>query len=237
MDLRTHSRIMPAHRTICRLLLCLASLHPPAQAQSGPMSADSTRPAPASITPFPLRRGTNEFGVWTGYSPFSFVLKGTSKDRQLFLLNLQYARTLLAGRSVTLKYTAEIVPVTFEIQPTQKFIVDGKLLINRGGAIYGVGATPIGVHAGFGPKRIQPFVNGGLGFLHFNQPVPILQSSQFNYTISIGFGAQLFLRPGCSLTFGWKYHHLSNDYQAHLNPGIDSGVFYAGFSIFRVKHK
>jgi hypothetical protein len=183
-----------------------------------------------------LHRGTNELGLWSGYSPFSFVLKGTSKDRQLFLLNLQYARTLLAGRSVTLKYTAEIVPVAFEIQPTQKFIVDGKLLINPGGAIYGVGATPIGVQANFGPKRIQPFVNGSLGFLHFNQQVPVLESAQFNYTISIGFGAQVFLRPGRSLTVGWKYHHLSNDDEAHLNPGLDSGVFFVGFSIFRPKH-
>ncbi len=31
-----------------------------------------------------LRRGANEFGGWIGYSPFSFVLKGTSKDRELF---------------------------------------------------------------------------------------------------------------------------------------------------------
>ena len=237
MSLPAHTSTSPACHTICRLLLCLAAMLTPALAQSGPLPADSTQPAPASTATPLLRRGTNEFGLWSGYSPFSFVLKGTSKDRQLFLLNLQYARTLLAGRSVTLKYTAEIVPVAFEIQPTQKFIVDGKLLINPGGTIYGVGATPIGVQANFGPKRIQPFVNGSLGFLHFNQQVPILESAQFNYTISIGFGAQVFLRPGRSLTFGWKYHHLSNDYQAHLNPGIDSGVFFVGFSVFKAKHE
>lgn len=215
----------------------MVTLHAPALAQSGPVAADSTEPAPVRTASSPLRRGTNEFGLWSGYSPFSFVLKGTSKDRQLFLLNLQYARTLLAARSVTLKYTAEIVPVALEIQPTQKFIVDGKLLINPGGTIYGVGASPIGVQANFGPERIQPFVNGSLGFLHFNQQVPVLESAQFNYTISIGFGAQVFLRPGRSLSFGWKYHHLSNDYQAHLNPGIDSGVFFVGFAVFKVKHE
>lgn len=237
MKLPAHSGVLPARGTICRLLLCLGALLAPALAQSGPFSVDSTQPAPASTATPLLRRGTNEFGLWSGYSPFSFVLKGTSKDRQLFLLNLQYARTLLAGRSVTLKYTAEIVPVALEIQPTQKFIVDGKLLINPGGTIYGVGASPIGVQANFGPERIQPFVNGSLGFLHFNQQVPILESAQFNYTIGIGFGAQVFLRPGRSLTFGWKYHHLSNDYQAHLNPGIDSGVFFVGFSVFKVKHE
>src|SRR5438270_316102 len=129
MSLPAHTSTSPACHTICRLLLCLAALLTPALAQSGPFSVDSTQPAPASAaSPF-LRRGTNEFGAWSGYSPFSFVLKGTSKDRQVFL------------------------------------------------------------------------------------------------------------RPGRSLTFGWKYHHLSNDYQAHLNPGIDSGVFFVGFSVFKAKHE
>ena len=215
----------------------MVTLHAPALAQSGPVAADSTEPAPVRAASFPLHRGTNEFGAWTGYSPFSFVLKGTSKDRQLFLLNLQYARTLLARRSVSLKYTAEIVPVAVEIQPTQKFIVGNKLLINPAGAIYGIGATPVGVQANLGAKKIQPFLSGSLGFLHFNQQVPILGSAQFNYTINLGFGAQVFLRPGRSLSFGWRYHHLSNDYEAHFNPGLDSGVFFVGFSVFKAKHE
>jgi len=237
MGLPAHSGTSLARYTFCALLLWLGTLHVPALAQSGPVAADSTQPAPVPTASSPLRRGTNEFGAWTGYSPFSFVLKGTSKGRQLFLLNLQYARTLIVTRPVSLKYTAEIVPVAFEIQPTQKFIVDGKLLINPAGTIYGIGATPIGVEANFGPKKVQPFFSGSLGFLHFSQQVPILGSAQFNYTIDIGFGAQMFLRPGRSLTFGWRYHHLSNDDQAHLNPGIDSGVFFVGFSVFKAKHE
>jgi hypothetical protein len=184
-----------------------------------------------------LGSGTNEIGIWSGYSPFSFVLKGTTKDRQLFLIQLQYARTLLGSRLVALKYTAEAVPVAFEFQPTQKYVVDGKLLTNTAGTIYGVGASPIGLQANLGRKRVQPCVDGSLGLLYFRRQVPILGSSQFNYTISIGFGAQIFPRAGRSFTLGWKYLHLSNNYQAHLNPGLDSGVFYLGFSMFRPRLK
>lgn len=183
----------------------------------------------------PLHRGTNEFGVWGGYSPFSFVLKGTSKDRQLLLLNLQYARTLFATRPVTLKYTADIVPVELEFQPAQRYVVDGAVITNPAATVYGAGANPIGFQANFGSRRIEPIVNGSLGFVYFDRQVPIVGSSQFNYNITVGFGAQFFPRASRTFTVGWRYHHLSNNYQAHLNPGIDSGVFYVGFSVFRVR--
>lgn len=201
--------------------------------QTGSDGAEATHPISADQRKAGLHRGVNEFGIWTGYSPFSLALKGTIKDRQLFLLNLQYARTLFATRPLTFKYTADAVPVALEIQPTQRYIIDGKrLLINPSGTIYGAGASPIGFQVNFGPKRIQPCFNSSLGFLYFDRQVPIIGSSQFNYTITVGFGTQIFLRPGRSFTVGWKYFHLSNNYQAHLNPGIDSGVFYAEFSVF-----
>jgi hypothetical protein len=155
----------------------------------------------------------------------------------LFLLNLQYARVLVAKRPLTLKYTAEAVPVALEIQPKQRYIVDGKLVTNPAGTIYGAGANPIGLQGNFGARRIQPFANGSVGFLYFKQQVPIVGSSQFNYTICVGFGVQVFPRASHSFTVGWKYYHLSNAYQAYLNPGIDSGVFYVGFSVFRPKHQ
>jgi hypothetical protein len=207
---------------------------------SHPQAPGALADLPGPIVPanpeFRLLRGVNEFGLWTGYSPFSFVLKGTSKHRQLFLLNLQYARVLFAARPLTLKYTAEAVPVAFELQPEQRYVVNGKLLTNPAGTIYGAGASPIGLQANFGPKRIQPFTNCSLGFLYFDRQVPIVGSSQFNYTITVGFGVEVFQRASRSFSVGWKYHHLSNDYQAHLNPGIDSGIFYLGFSVFHAKH-
>ena len=227
-------QVLPGCR-FCALLLAVLFTCRTAysQADSGPV--EGRRFDSAHNRQVGLRHGTNEFGIWGGYSPFSFVLKGTAKDRQLFLLNLQYARTLLATRPVTFKYTADLVPVALEFQPTQRYAVDGKLLVNPAGTIYGAGASPIGFQANFGARKVQPCFNGSLGFVYFNRPVPILKSSQFNYTITLGFGVQFFPRAGRSFTVGWKYHHLSNDYQAHLNPGIDSGVFYAGFSVFRAK--
>ena len=178
--------------------------------------------------------GKNEFGVWTGYSPFSFKLKGISEDRKLFLLNLQYARKLFNTTPLTLKYTAEVVPVALEMQPRQLYVINNRLVTNPAGTIYGAGANPVGFQGNFGRKRVQPFANGSVGFLYFKQQVPLVGSSQFNYTVTIGAGAQFFQRSGRSFTVGWKYHHLSNNYQAALNPGIDSSMFYVGMSVPRL---
>jgi hypothetical protein len=175
--------------------------------------------------------------VWIGYSPFSFVLKGTSKQRALFLLNLQYARTIFATRPFTFKYTADLVPLALEFQPTQLYTVAGTPLVNPGGTLYAAGANPIGFQGNVGSKWIQPFGSGSLGFLYFNRQMPVIESSQFNYNITLGFGAQFFPRAGRSFTVGWKYHHLSNNYQARFNPGVDSGVFYVGFSMFRATRR
>jgi hypothetical protein len=211
------------------LLTLLLRIVPLAKGQDSPSSAAWEREGDTETW---LRPGSNEFGGWTGYSPFSFKFKGVTEDRKLFLLNLQYARTLFATHPLTLKYTAEVVPVALEMQPTQLYFVDGQVLVNPAGTIYGAGASPIGFQGNFGRKSIQPFANGSVGFLYFRQQVPVIGSSQFNYTITIGMGAQFFRRAGRSFTVGWKYHHLSNKNQATLNPGIDSSVFYAGFSIW-----
>jgi hypothetical protein len=214
---------------LCRLLLILAVVVSSARAQSQ-SGGQPDRPAVEARSDKPdSSRVRNEFGVWAGHSPFSFVLKGTSKDRQLFLLNLQYARTLLATRPIRLKYIAEAVPVALEVQPTQRYVVNGKVITNAAGAIHGAGANPFGLQANLDGYKVQPFVSGTVGFLYFHDQVPIIGSSQFNYTITVGFGAQVYLHRGNSVTFGWKYHHLSNAYQAHLNPGMDSGVFYVGY--------
>jgi hypothetical protein len=181
-------------------------------------------------------RGTSEFGIWAGYSPQSFTFQGTAHDRKLFLLNLFLARVLLQRSVFTIKYTFEVVPVALQNQPTEFFLFKGRpLILNRARTIYGAGISPIGFQANFGHRRIQPFANGSVGLLYFADQVPIVDSSQFNFTFTAGAGLQFFPRANRTFSIGLKYHHLSNAETAPLNPGIDSKVFYAGFSLLRRK--
>ena len=184
----------------------------------------------AAKTPKLAGRSRNEFGLWAGYSPHSFVLEGTSLHRQLFLLNLEYARILGSHGPFTLKYTADVIPVAIETQPTTYYIVHQKVLKNSAGTVFGAGANPFGFQVNFGRKKIQPFANSGIGFLYFSRQVPAPDSSQFNFTFNFGGGIQFFTAARRSFTLGYKYHHLSNAETGIINPGIDSNVIYVGFS-------
>ena len=190
----------------------------------------------AVVPRFEMPRGTSEFGFWAGYSPRSFTFQGTAHDRKLFLLNLFYARALMTHRFVTIKYTLEVVPVALQNQPTEFFVFKDKpVIVNPAKTIYGAGVNPVGFQGNFGCHRIQPFLNWTGGLLYFAEQVPIVGSSQFNFTFSVGAGLQFFLRPNRTLSVGLRYHHLSNAETAPLNPGIDSKVFYAGISVLRRK--
>jgi hypothetical protein len=189
-------------------------------------SAAIRRTAPAGMTSPP-----DEFGVWMGYSPHSFVLQGTSLHRELFLLNLEYGRRLLVHGAMTLTYTADIVPVALELQRTTFYIVHEKVLKNPAGTVFGAGANPFGLQLNLGHRKLQPFVNSSAGFLYFTRQVPSPASSQFNFTFNFGGGVQFFTASRRSFTVGYKYHHLSNAETGTINPGIDSNVIYVGFSV------
>jgi opacity protein-like surface antigen len=208
-------------------LLVLMSWCLPSAAQSAvPKHTVVTSTVPSSVP-----TALNEFGIWIGYSPHSFVLQGTSLHRQLLLVNLQYARRLAVRGALTLKYTADIVPLALEMQPTSYYIVHRSVLKNRAGTIFGAGANPFGLQLNIGHKRVQPFINSSAGFLYFDRQVPSPASSQFNFTFNFGGGIQFFTASRRSFTVGYKYHHLSNAETGTINPGIDSNLIYLGFSL------
>jgi opacity protein-like surface antigen len=176
-------------------------------------------------TSYALVKGTNEFSLWAGGSPDSAVFIGKTPDRSLLLVGLRYGRILAAWESVSLEYTFDIIPAAVVFEPDH---------VRRGSStIYGAGASPLGFKVNFGQQSwIKPFVGASVGFLYFEDEVPVPGSSRFNFTPEIGLGLQFFLTPKRAVTVGYKYHHISNAGNARRNPGLDSNVIYAGFSFF-----
>ena len=193
-------------------LLCFTPVH----------GAESTARAGAG---YALAKGTNEFGLWAGGSPDSSSWIGHTENRQLFLFALRYGRILATWESLSLEYTLDIFPAAVVFEPDR---------VRRGSStIYGAGLSPLGIKINFGQDSwIKPFVAASVGFLYFEDDIPVPRSSRFNFTPEIGLGVQFFLTPKRSLTLGYKLHHMSNANTGRSNPGMDSHVIYAGFSFF-----
>lgn len=174
---------------------------------------------------YALTKGTNEFGIWAGGSPDSSKIFGNVEDRKLFLLALRYGRVLGTWESVALEYTLDIFPAAVAFEPGS---------VRRGSSSqYGAGLSPLGFKVIFGQQGwVRPFVAASVGFLYFENDVPVPNSSRFNFTPEFGLGVHLFLAPKRAVTVGYKLHHMSNANSGGSNPGMDSHVFYAGFSFF-----
>jgi len=176
------------------------------------------------VAGYALAKGTNEFGLWAGGSPDSTRIFGDTEDRKLVLFGLRYGRILAAWDWVSLEYTLDIFPAAVVFEPDR---------VRRGNStIYGAGLSPLGLKVNFGQSWIQPFVAASIGFLYFEDDIPVPDSSRFNFTPEFGLGLQFFLTPKQALTLGYKLHHMSNADTSRNNPGMDSHVIYVGFSFF-----
>jgi hypothetical protein len=203
-----------------------------------------------------LRLKANEYQIWSGYGlPQNPTWFGGETGEWLSIAGFQYARVLLASDRTALKYTVDAIP--FALTKTEG---DGSLCVPVPGSnacstrafvlrktSFGAGLNPLGTQLNFRrTRRLQPVVNGALGFLYFERPTPALSvpssaagaaftpaASQFNFTFAFGGGVQWFANPVNSITLGYRFHHFSNDNIAGANPGTDSHFLYVGFSFHR----
>ncbi len=160
------------------------------------------------------------------------MLVGRTTDRSFFELNLQYARVFETSDNWAMKYTAEIVPVAIVRQP-QQGIINGNAVDLPGSKqkIYGFGVTPVGLRVNFRRGHVlQPYINGTAGVLYFRDQVPVADSSRFNFALGLGAGIQIWYLENQSIILGYKYHHISNGFTAPRNPGMDSNLFYIGYT-------
>lgn len=228
------------------LLLISCALAASAQSDVDDAQAHARDAHASPSSAFALEKGMNEFGVWGGASFDSPTLIGSSENARFGLVAFRYARVLVAGNSVALKYTVDAVPLALLSYERFRFVPQANpnvfQLVQARQSARAVGLTPIGFQLNFRRhQRVQPFAGTSGGFLYFTQPVPDERSSlepnqrgaHFNFTADFGGGVQVLTKERRAYTFGYKYHHLSNGYRAPINPGFDSNLFYFGFSIFK----
>ncbi len=168
----------------------------------------------------------SELGVGFGFSPASTKGIGDTLDRQFLLATVTYSHILTGTEDTVLKYRFSLVPAAF-VRHGDLRAPDGSLLPAR--TVYGGGLEPIGLQVNFRrASRLQPYVGATGGFLYFTEQVPVPESSQYNFTFSLGGGIELLNTGRTTIRLGYRFHHISNGYTGHTNPGIDSQILEFG---------
>ncbi len=171
----------------------------------------------------------SELGVGFGFSPTSTHGIGVSPDRQFMLTTVTYSHVLTGDEDGVLKYRFSIIPVAF-VRHGSVLGLNGEVLPPQ--TTYGGGMEPIGLQYNWRRStRLQPFLGATGGFLYFTDQVPVPESSQYNFSFSFGGGIELLTTGRGTLRLGYRYHHISNGYTGHVNPGIDSHIIELGIAL------
>jgi hypothetical protein len=218
---------IPALLALCVSLTLAAFAGEPADAAIQPVAI---QPANTRVDVSPAAHGPNEFSFWTAGTLNAPHVIALSNDRRVTLAGFRYGRRIFNTRPLAFTYTVDAIPAVLVSQPRN---FKGT---NTGGRewIYGAGFSPIGFHFDVLPRhRLQPFVDASGGGVWFTRALPYSDSTKFNFMFEAGGGVRYFERNGHALTFGWKFHHISNAYRVDDNPGIDSNMIYTAFSFFK----
>jgi lipid A 3-O-deacylase PagL len=207
------------------------------------VAARSLSTAVQNNSPYRLKRGDNEYGVWGGIAFNATTIFGglhtdEASDRKLVIAAFRYGRTLAANKDFALQYTLDAIPLaiaTGNIAETTSVVTPaGTVTTFRRETAYGAGLTPLGLQLDFAnSSKVHPFVHVGGGFLVFNKSVPLPDAGQFAYVGEGSAGLRVFTAERRAWSFGVRLHHISNGNRSGANRGLNEFIFFAGFSIFR----
>jgi hypothetical protein len=199
--------------------------------------------AQSSGSGYELKRGDNEFGVWGGgafgaTTIFGGLTDAEADERGFVVAAFRYGRTLAANDHLALQYTLDAIPLALAIgnieSSTTVTTPAGPVTTFRRDTAYGAGVTPLGLQLDFANgSRVKPFVHVNGGLLVFNESVPLPDAGKLALVGETGAGVRVFTSERRAVSFGVRFHHISNGDRAGANRGLNQFVFYAGFSVFK----
>jgi len=142
-------------------------------------------------------------------------------NRRYLVQNVSWGRQLTRPRGAGLlrgrfTWAAELMPIFFQTAPTH---------------VYGVGIAPVVWRWNFAPQpRWSAFAELSMGGLWTTDPVPE-ETRSVNFTAHWGGGVRLHQSARHALVLGYRFQHISNGNQLRTNPGVNSHVLLAGWSV------
>ncbi|MGE3490207.1 MAG: acyloxyacyl hydrolase [Vicinamibacterales bacterium] len=119
----------------------------------------------------------------------------------------------LRGR---LAWTIELMPLLVQLAPSR---------------VYAIGIAPVGLRWNLVPRRHwSAFTELSGGFLGSSAPLPD-GLARFNFTAHWATGVRVPAGDGQALVLAYRLQHISNGNRLPTNPGINSHVVFAGWSV------
>ena len=199
----------------------------------------SSQNTSSSDSPYRLKRGDNEFGVWgggafTATTIFAGLTDAEADERGFVIAAFRYGRTLAANKSVALQYTLDAIPLAVATGNIESSTTVGGVTTFQRGTAYGAGVTPLGLQLDFAnTSRVKPFIHINGGLLVFNESVPLPDAGKLALIGETGAGLRIFTSERRAVSLGVRFHHISNGDRAGSNRGLNQFIVYAGFSIFK----
>ncbi len=207
------------------------------------LACASLASAQSSDSEYKLKRGDNEFGVWGGgafgaTTVFGGLTDAEADERGFVIAAFRYGRTLAANDHLALQYTVDAIPMALAIgnieSSTTVATPAGPVTTFTRNTTYGAGVTPLGLQLDFANgSRVKPFVHVNGGLLVFNESVPLPDAGKLALVGEAGGGVRVFTSERRALSFGVRFHHISNGDRAGANRGLNQFIIYAGFSVFK----
>lgn len=200
--------------------------------------------------PTPAQRHATELGITTGGVG---DIPGGARGGEFWAMQLRWGKVLTAPHGPgplrgTLEYVFELVPamvlrrasigtggmVAMTASSPSQFYDPFAFSLNRAagswGTVYGGGMNPFLWQYNFtSHASLVPYLQMGGGLLLTTRDFPAGTSS-FNFTPQGGIGAYWFATPNRAVSFGVRFHHISNAGISKPNPGHNGLYFYTGLS-------
>ncbi|MEX0844574.1 MAG: acyloxyacyl hydrolase [Balneolaceae bacterium] len=170
----------------------------------------------------PLR----SFNVLGGYSFTSVQFLGKTANSQTQILSFGYQQKIRDyPNQKTLWYTADIIPYLHYQYPKRD---EGDRFVRRSG----FGFSPVGFMLKKSTSNIvTPFFRTSGGIIYMENEFPTDQSRRLNFTFDVTAGGNLHITPNIFISFGYKFHHISNAQTGSENPGLDSNFLFLKLSL------
>lgn len=164
--------------------------------------------------------------VSAGLSSNSVVLLAKTPDTETTIAYVGFGKLLWQNSSNLETY------LTRGIIPYIEYVYPQRDQDNQIATVTGFGISPLGYHFKY---KLQDFAFFGAistGVFLVSDRFPTRKGRRLNYAFDLSVGAEMPFLPKTSLSFGYKFHHISNAQTGAHNPGVDSNFLFLSLKQF-----